>query len=86
VGDPIVIEAGEGRVELRSAERIPTLEELVSRITKTSRYEETESGPDKGKEFVEWQGCMCPAQETSYGWILIRRLAADKAGAVRHWC
>jgi len=53
-GDSIVIEALEGRVELRSAERIPTLKDLVSQITKANRYEETGWGPDRGKEIVEW--------------------------------
>ena len=53
-GDPIVIEARKGHIELRPAERIPTLEELVSQITKASRYEGTDWGPDRGKEIVEW--------------------------------
>ena len=53
-GDPIVIEARKGRVELRPIERIPTLEELVSQITKASRYEETDWGPERGKELIEW--------------------------------
>jgi antitoxin MazE len=53
-GDPILIEARKGRIELRPAERIPTIEELVSQITKASRYEETDWGHDRGKEIVEW--------------------------------
>jgi antitoxin MazE len=53
-GDSIVIEALEGRIELRPAERIPTLEELVAQITPENRYKETEWGPDRGKEIVEW--------------------------------
>jgi antitoxin MazE len=53
-GDPIMIEALEGRIELRPAERIPTLEELVAQITPENRHEETDWGPDVGKEIVEW--------------------------------
>jgi antitoxin MazE len=53
-GDPIVIEALEGRVELRPAERIPTLEELVAKITPENRHKETDWGRDVGKEIIEW--------------------------------
>jgi antitoxin MazE len=53
-GDSIVIEALKGRIELRPAETIPTLEELVARITPENRHEETDWGPDRGKEIVEW--------------------------------
>ena len=53
-GDSIVIEALEGRIELRPAERIPTLEELVAQITSENCHEETNWGPDRGKEIVEW--------------------------------
>jgi antitoxin MazE len=53
-GDSIVIEAVQGRIELRPAARIPTLEELVAQITLENRHEETDWGPDVGKEIVEW--------------------------------
>ena len=53
-GDSIVIEARRGRVELRRAEKVPTLEELVAQITPKNRYDETTWGPDRGKEIVEW--------------------------------
>ena len=53
-GDSIVIEAKRGRVELRRAERVPTLEELVAQITPKNRYEETTWGRDRGKEIIEW--------------------------------
>lgn len=53
-GDPILIEALDGRVELRPAERIPTLEELVAKITPDNRYGEIDLGPPRGKEVVEW--------------------------------
>jgi antitoxin MazE len=53
-GDAIVIEASEGHIELRRAEKVPTLKELVAGITPENRYEETDGGPDRGKEIVEW--------------------------------
>ena len=53
-GDPIAIEASNGRVELRPIERIPTLAELVAQITEENRHPETDWGPDVGKEIVEW--------------------------------
>jgi antitoxin MazE len=53
-GDSIVIEALDGHIELRPAERIPTLEELVARITPENRHKESDWGPDRGKEIVEW--------------------------------
>jgi antitoxin MazE len=53
-GDSIVIEAFDGRVELRAAERIPTLEELVAQITPENRHKEIAMGPERGKETVEW--------------------------------
>jgi antitoxin MazE len=53
-GDSIVIEAKRGRVELRRAEKVPTLEELVAQITPKNRYKETTWGPDRGKEIIEW--------------------------------
>jgi antitoxin MazE len=53
-GDAIVIEALDGRVELRPAERIPTLEELVAQITPENRHKEVDWGPPVGKEIIEW--------------------------------
>jgi len=53
-GDLIVIEALEGRIELRPAERIETLEELVAQITKENCPGETDWGPDRGKEIGRW--------------------------------
>jgi antitoxin MazE len=53
-GDSIVIEAKRGRVELRRAEKVPTLGELVAQITPKNRYKETTWGPDRGKEIIEW--------------------------------
>jgi len=53
-GDSILIEAMDGHVELRPAERIPTLEELVAQITPENRHKETSWGRDGGKEIVEW--------------------------------
>ena len=53
-GDTIVIEASADHIELRRSKTVPTLEELVGRITPQNRYEETDWGPDRGKEKVEW--------------------------------
>jgi antitoxin MazE len=53
-GDSIVIEALAGRIELRPAERIPTLEELVAQITPENRHGEIDWGPNRGKEIIEW--------------------------------
>ena len=53
-GDSIVIEAAKGRIELRRINRIPTLKELVSKITPENRHGEIETGPDLGKEIIEW--------------------------------
>jgi antitoxin MazE len=54
-GDSVEIEAaGEGHIELRRATRIPTLAQLVSRITPDNRYGEVSTGAAMGKEGVEW--------------------------------
>jgi antitoxin component of MazEF toxin-antitoxin module len=53
-GDAIVIKAASGRIVLRRAERVPTLEELAAQITPENRHEETPTGPEVGKEIVEW--------------------------------
>jgi len=54
-GDPITIEAADGRIHLRRRrQRVPTLHELVAQITKKNRYREVETGPGRGKEKVAW--------------------------------
>jgi antitoxin MazE len=53
-GDAVEIKAAKGKIELRPAERIPTLEDLVAQITPENRYPETNWGPDVGREEVEW--------------------------------
>lgn len=53
-GDAILIEVLEGHIEVRPAERIPTLEELVAQITQEKRHGESDWGTDVGKEIVEW--------------------------------
>jgi antitoxin MazE len=53
-GDAVEIKAAKGRIEVRRAEKIPTLEELVAQITPENRYAETDWGPEKGREKVEW--------------------------------
>ncbi|MBZ5571404.1 MAG: AbrB/MazE/SpoVT family DNA-binding domain-containing protein [Acidobacteriia bacterium] len=53
-GDKVTLGATDGQIELRRAERIPTLQELVAQITTQNRYEEVSSGRERGKETVEW--------------------------------
>jgi antitoxin MazE len=53
-GDPILIEAANGQIEVRPAEHIPTLQELVAQITPENRYKEIPAGRARGKEAVEW--------------------------------
>jgi antitoxin MazE len=54
-GDSLEIEAAaDGHVELRRATKIPTLSQLVSRITPENRYSEISTGAEVGKEVVEW--------------------------------
>jgi antitoxin MazE len=53
-GDPILIEAEEGRIQVRRQPVVPTLRELVARITPENRYGETPAGRERGKESVEW--------------------------------
>ena len=54
-GDSLEVEAAaEGLVELRRPARVPTLAQLVSRITPENRYDEISTGNEVGKEVVEW--------------------------------
>jgi antitoxin MazE len=53
-GDPIVIEVSNGHIELRPAEIIPTLEELVAQITLENRHGELSIGRERGREKGEW--------------------------------
>jgi antitoxin MazE len=53
-GDDIVIEATEGVINLRPKQRIPTLRELVAQITPENRYDETQTGSERGKETIQW--------------------------------
>ncbi|HKD02699.1 MAG TPA: AbrB/MazE/SpoVT family DNA-binding domain-containing protein [Terriglobales bacterium] len=53
-GDALTIEAGLGQIELLRTERIPTLKDLVARITPENRYDEMPSGAEWVKEAGEW--------------------------------
>jgi antitoxin MazE len=54
-GDPLEIEvADHGSVQLNRVGKIPTLAKLVAQITPENRYPEIETGPEVGKEAVEW--------------------------------
>jgi antitoxin MazE len=50
-GDSVMIDASEGRVDLRRV--VPTLEELVAGITPENCHGEIDWGPDVSKEIVE---------------------------------
>jgi len=51
-GDSVMIDASEGRIELRHT--LPTLEDLIAGITPENCHGETDWGPDVGKEIVKW--------------------------------
>ena len=53
-GDPVILEAARGQIKLVRSERIPTLKELIAQITPQNRYEEISTGPERGKEIIEW--------------------------------
>jgi antitoxin MazE len=53
-GDSVTIKAATGRIEVRSAEETPTLEELVAQIRPENRHPESKWGPDVGREEIEW--------------------------------
>ncbi len=54
-GDPIVVEAVNGRIQVRpDKKRVPTLQELVAQITPKNRYAAVETGPVRGKEDLDW--------------------------------
>jgi len=54
-GDALEIEvAAEGAVKLQRIGKVPSLAKLVSQITPENRYGEISTGPEVGKEAVEW--------------------------------
>jgi len=54
-GDPMLIEASDGRIRLRrSRPRVPALRELVAQMDPKNRYKEVSAGLARGKEKVEW--------------------------------
>jgi antitoxin MazE len=54
-GDPLEIEvADQGAVQLNRVGKIPTLAKLVAQITPENRYAEISTGPEIGREAVEW--------------------------------
>jgi antitoxin MazE len=52
-GDPIFIEVLDGHVKLRAARKIPTLEELVAKITPENCHKEIEWGPAVGRKLLD---------------------------------
>lgn len=53
-GDALVIEVTEERVSLRRVDDVPTLQELVAKITPENRYSEVSSAVEIGRESIEW--------------------------------
>lgn len=53
-GDDVHLQAARGEIKLRLRESVPTLKELVSRITPQNRYGEVLVTAEVGKEIVEW--------------------------------
>lgn len=53
-GDAVEIKAARGKIEVRRAEQVPSLEDLVAQITSENRYPEIDWGPEVGREKVEW--------------------------------
>jgi antitoxin MazE len=53
-GDMILIEEVDGCVKLRTSDTIPTLEELVAKITPENCHEEIKWGPPVVGELVGW--------------------------------
>jgi antitoxin MazE len=54
-GDPVEIAvAADGVVQMHRVGKVPTLAQLVARITPENRYEEVSAGPEIGREAVEW--------------------------------
>lgn len=53
-GDAVEIKAAKGGIEVRRANRMPSLKELVAQITEENRHPETDWGPTVGREDIEW--------------------------------
>lgn len=54
-GDAVELFAGKGgKLEVRRISKVPTLAELVARITPENRHDEISTGPAVGKEAIEW--------------------------------
>ena len=53
-GDRVLMEAADGQIAVRRADKIPTLQELVAQITPENRYDETSTGRERAKEAVKW--------------------------------
>ena len=54
-GDAVELSASqEGTLEIRRVSKVPTLSDLVSRITPENRHDEVALGPSVGRESLEW--------------------------------
>ena len=52
-GDPVDVAAIKGRVIVKRARKVPTLHELVAKITPENIHKETDWGPPVGKEIID---------------------------------
>ena len=53
-GDSIELSASRGRLEIRRTSKVPTLAELVERITPENLHQEVTTASSVGREPVEW--------------------------------
>ncbi len=54
-GDAVDLSSqGPGQVQIRLLPEVPSLEELVARITPENRHGEVKTGRSVGREIVEW--------------------------------
>lgn len=54
-GDSVEIDvSASGTLHLEKASKVPNLTELVAQITPENRYQEVSTGPEVGRETVEW--------------------------------
>ena len=55
IGDSLEIAVGgDGIVQLQRVGAMPTLAEMVARITPENRYAEVSAGAEMGREIIEW--------------------------------
>jgi len=84
VGDPLEIAIGaDGVLEVHRVGEIPTLAQLLDRITPENRYAEISLGPEIGREAVEWSATTFRIRATSCSGTSIHRLAENRHSKFR---